>query len=161
MTAWLAAAYAILLLAACWTLARAASIRTAVFFIAAAVALSAGLWLAIPDTSGYPTAHQPPKTAALIWGTVDEPDPQSGDPGHIYLWLDSGNGVPRAYRIPYTRQLHRQLQVALQQVKHGRPMTVAHASRSSASGHASNRGHQYGAWRIYPQPPPGLPPKGK
>lgn len=161
MTAWLAAAYAILLLAACWTLARAASIKVAAFFTAAAVALSAGLWLAIPDTSGYPTAHQPPKVASLIWGVVDEPDPQSGDPGRIYLWLDNGHGVPRAYRLPYTRQLHRQLQAGLQAIKHGQQMAVTHTVHGSSRGRTGSRNGEHGAWRIYPQPPPGLPPKGK
>src|SRR5581483_10561974 len=56
-----------------------------------------------------------------------EPDAKIGDAGSIYLWveaLDENNvpsGLPRAYRLPYTRPLSERASHAREQIMQGNP----------------------------------------
>lgn len=159
MSAWLAAAYAVLALGFGWMLAAGAPWRRRAPFIVAAPALAFGLWLGRPDPTGWPSGAHIPAHASLQWAVVDEPDPSTTDPGHIYLWLDVGGTAPRAFALPYSRSLHEQVQHALTAVQHGRPMAVA---RSGASG--SRRGRHAAAGQrsvvhFYRHLPVRLPPK--
>ena len=71
------------------------------------------VWRALDSFSGWPTEATPPERALLVSSSVDEPDA-------IYLWLVPQGGFgplgyrsddqePRAYRMPYTRELHEQV----------------------------------------------------
>ena len=56
---------------------------------------------------GWATVDRLPVAFKLLQARIVEPHSLEGDPGSIYLWvetLDEGNrpsGVPRAYRLPY------------------------------------------------------------
>ncbi len=107
------------------------------------------VWASISSYKGWPTTDEPPEKALLVWGVVHEPDPRTGNPGVIYLWLtpireDSGgtlnplgyesrNGEPRAYRLPYSRQLHDALTGAQAAAKEGRPMMFGKGKRGRRS----------------------------
>lgn len=81
------------------------------------------VWDALDSFSGWPTAETPPARSLLLSSTVDEPRA-------IYLWLiaprrpglldyRAGAAEPRSYRLPYTRQLHQQVDRANQLAKQG------------------------------------------
>jgi hypothetical protein len=154
---WLAAAYGALALGLAWSLAGNASWRRRVPYIVCAPPLALALWLGKPDAAGWPSTAKIPAGAQLVWAQIDEPDPAVADPGHVYLWLDVGGTAPRAFVLQYTRQLHEQVQRALNAVKRGRPMGVARAAGGRGHGRATP-GHP-GGIRFYPHPSVVLPPK--
>jgi hypothetical protein len=141
MSPWLAAAYGALALGLAWTLTSGPSWRRRVPYIVCAPALAFALWLDRPDTAGWPSRARTPDHANLVWATVDEPNPALSDPGRIYLWLDVGASAPRAYSVPYSRQLQQRLQRALQAVKGRRPVQLARAATPPTRG----RGHSHGS----------------
>ena len=69
-----------------------------------------------------------------------EPHSLEGDPGSIYLWvetLDEGNrpsGVPRAYRIPYRDSLAEKTDKAMSEIAAGRPQGGRAADFGSGEG---------------------------
>jgi hypothetical protein len=158
MSAWLAAAYAVLALGFGWLLAGGTSWKLRAPFIVAAPTLALGLWLGRPDTSGWPSAAHIPAHSALQWAVVDEPDPATADPGHVYLWLDVGGAAPRAFTLPYSRSLHEQVQRALKSIQHGRSMAVARSAAGSRRRSKASSG-QGGSVHFYRHPPVRLPPK--
>lgn len=71
------------------------------------------VWDALDSFSGWPTAQTPPPRALLLSSRIDEPRA-------IYVWLmapsnrglleyRSDDAEPRSYRLPYSRQLHEQV----------------------------------------------------
>jgi hypothetical protein len=95
---------------------------------------------ALDGYRGYPTTATPPKEAQLLASVVAEPEP--GDSGHIDLWLLAGD-TPRAYRVPYTRELHETLEGAAADMKRGVPVQLRRIDRA--------RFHRY---RLPPIRPP-------
>lgn len=158
MSPWLAAAYCALALGLGWLLAGGRRWRTKAVYVVCAPALALALWLGRPDPTGWPSRDAVPVHAQLVSALVDEPDPTNGDPGRIYLWLDLGAPAPRAFSLPYSRRLHEQVQRALDAVRHGTPVAVAHTPALGA--HRAGAGHGLRApLRFYPHPPAQLPPK--
>jgi hypothetical protein len=158
MSPWLAAAYCALALGLGWLLAGGRRWRTKAVYVVCAPAVALALWLGRPDPTGWPSRAAVPTHAQLVSALVDEPDPTTGDPGRIYLWLDLGAAAPRAFSLPYSRPLHEQVQRALDAVRHGTPVGVAHASAAGARhGRAGQRVRA--PLRFYPRPPVQLPPK--
>lgn len=157
MSAWLAAAYAVLALGFGWLLAGGTPWKLRAPFIVAAPALALGLWLGRPDTSGWPSAAHIPAHSALQWAVIDEPDPATADPGHVYLWLDVGGAAPRAFTLPYSRPLHEQVQRALRSIQHGRSMAVARSVPGARRSKSSSG--QGGSVHFYRHPVVRLPPK--
>lgn len=65
------------------------------------------VWHSVEAMRGYPVRAKPPE-GKLIASVVVEPK-------YVYLWLAvPGKTEPRAYRIPYTRQVHQALAGASQ-----------------------------------------------
>lgn len=158
MSAWLAAAYAVLALGLAWSLVGSASWWRRMPYIVCAPPLALALWLGRPDPAGWPSNAKVPAHAQLVWAEIDEPDAAVGDSGHIYLWLDVGASAPRAFALPYSRTLHQQVQKAMNSVKRGQPMGVGRAAPGAHRGpHGGGRG--VGRIRFYPHPPQLLPPK--
>jgi hypothetical protein len=129
-------------------------------------ALSVAVWHAFQSRSGWPTASSPPAHALFVARAVREPDAATGKPGAIWLWLvPAGHGgplgyqpgrlEPRAYRLPYSRQLHEQAERAQQQTQHGRLVEV---DRRPPHG---KRGGQRTRFRMYALPPTQPPVKGR
>jgi len=103
---------------------------------------------------GWPTGDAPPKTATFVWGVVDEPDPQTGSSGAIYLWLATGT-KPRGYRVPYSRELHKQVEQAAALTKRGQPVAV---TRRASNRHGGGGPRTRGAFDFY-RLPPAQPPR--
>ena len=63
------------------------------------------------DLLGWPATRAMPARFQLLWARVVEPSRAYNEPGAIYMWaeeLDENNvpsGLPRAYKVRYTRPL--------------------------------------------------------
>src|ERR1700722_783563 len=86
-----------------WWIKAAAIVVTSVFFVEA--------FFATKGLLGWPGSGRLPARFQLLWTRVVEPDPKVTATGAIYLWVgevDENNvpsGVPRAYRLPYTKPM--------------------------------------------------------
>jgi hypothetical protein len=115
------------------------------------------VWSALGSFGGWPTDEQPPARALLVSSSVDEPRA-------IYVWLlaphPSGllayrpeDATPRAYRLPYSRELHEQVARGAALAKQGRPVELTQRPRGT-SGRLSPF-----VVRAYRPPPLSLPRK--
>src|SRR6516164_2762698 len=101
-----------------WGVKAAAISITSVFF-GVSYASIAGL-------IGWPSEARVPEHFQLDWATVVEPDKLNGLPGSIYLWveaLDENNaaaGTPRAFRVPYSRELADRIARAKERIEQGK-----------------------------------------
>jgi hypothetical protein len=92
------------------------------------------IWNALDSYLGWPTSEEPPERFILIWGVAIEPDPKTGFEGIVYIWGDPSilenteRGIlnyepeeqePRAYKIPYSRELHEGLEGAKKKIAKG------------------------------------------
>jgi hypothetical protein len=115
----------VLLLAVCltsrfaWWVKAAAIVVTSVFFVEA--------FFATKGMLGWPRTGQLPPRFQLLWARVVEPDAKTGDRGAIYLWIEEvdehnvPDGVPRSYRVPYSRPLADGTARAREEIMRGRP----------------------------------------
>lgn len=77
------------------------------------------------SSQGWPSGANPlPERFLLHASVTQEPDPVSGDSGHIFVWAsDLSDGKPaaqpRAYRLDYTKTLHSDLEEALRNMRNG------------------------------------------
>jgi hypothetical protein len=133
VSAWLAAAYAVLALGLAWSLAGGTRWLVRVPFIVVAPAVALGLWLDRPNPAGWPRAAAPPARTSLVSAVVREPDPSTGDAGAIYLWLDVGGNAPRAFALPYSRRNHEQVAHALARLAHRQPVALVGAPAGGAT----------------------------
>ena len=104
---------------------------------------------------GWPGTGKLPGNFQLLWVRVVEPDKRIADPGAIYMWveeIDANNvpvGVPRSYRLPYSRSLADKTQKAREQIVAGNPQAGSadnfagddqpQVSREAAEGGEQNR----------------------
>jgi hypothetical protein len=135
VSAWLAAAYAVLALGLAWSLTGGTRWVRRIPFIVAAPVLGLALWLDRPNTAGWPSTAGPPAHAALVSAVVQEPDPVTADRGRIYLWLDLGTGEPRAYSVPYSRSAHEQVQRALSKLARRQRVELVSSRPGTRGGH--------------------------
>lgn len=97
------------------------------------------VWHALATFTGWPTrVDEPPARVVYVASLVREPSASSG--GTIYLWATPPSsrrgpldhrpepGEPRAYRLPYTRQLHEALQGADDATRDGRRVELVRVS---------------------------------
>jgi len=102
-----------------WWVKAAAIVVTSAFFVEA--------FFATKGMLGWPRAGQLPSRFQLLWVRVVEPDRLSANPGAIYLWIeevDDNNvpdGVPRSYRLPYSRPLADRSAKARDEIMSGKP----------------------------------------
>lgn len=107
------------------------------------------VWGSIASYKGWPTTDEPPEKALVLASSVREPDPKTGDPGAIYVWLMplkgagtalnpfdyvSPGGEPRAYKFPYSRPSHEMLVGAEQSLKDGKPVVFERQEKGKSSG---------------------------
>lgn len=80
---------------------------------AALVAGSAALWFVaaavFDDVWGWPSRHALPERFVLLAAVVEEPG--KTQPGAVFVWVNGLDGnrpaaQPRAYRLPYSKDLH-------------------------------------------------------
>jgi hypothetical protein len=102
-----------------WWIKAAAILVTSAFFVEA--------FFATKDLLGWPRTGPLPARFQLLWVRVVEPDAKISNPGAIYLWIeevDENNvpdGVPRSYRLPYTRPLADRAARARDDIVSGKP----------------------------------------
>jgi len=102
-----------------WWVKAVAIVVTSAFFVEA--------FFATKDLLGWPRSGQLPSRFQLLWVRVVEPDRLSANPGAIYLWIeevDANNvpdGVPRSYRLPYSRPLADRSFKARDEIMSGKP----------------------------------------
>jgi hypothetical protein len=102
-----------------WWAKAAAIVVTSLFFIEA--------FFAIKGLQGWPATDSLPARFQLLWARAVEPDAKTGDAGAIYLWieeLDENNvpgGMPRSYRLPYSRPLAERSLKARDEIMKGNP----------------------------------------
>ena len=106
--------------------------------------LAYGLWWNSRPQTGWPATVEPPAEAAFIAAAVDEPR-------WVYVWLQPlGASQPRAYRLPYSRPLHEQVEAATRGAKSGKRVGLKRTPK--------NRGPR-APFVAYDFPAPELPPK--
>jgi hypothetical protein len=102
-----------------WWVKAVAIVVTSAFFVEA--------FFATKSLLGWPQSGQLPGHFQLLWVRVVEPDLKSSNPGAIYLWIeevDENNvpdGVPRSYRLPYSRPLADKSAKARSEIMSGKP----------------------------------------
>ena len=102
-----------------WWVKAAAIVVTSVFFVE--------VFFATKDLLGWPRTGQLPARFQLLWVRLVEPDLKNSNPGAIYLWIeevDENNvpdGVPRSYRLPYSRPLADRAAKARDEIMSGKP----------------------------------------
>ena len=113
-----------------WWVKAAAIVVTSVFFVE--------VFFATKDLLGWPRTGQLPNRFQLLWVRVVEPDRLSANPGAIYLWIeevDENNvpdGVPRSYRLPYSRPLADRSSKARDEIMSGKPQQGTAADLASS-----------------------------
>lgn len=141
-------------------------------------ALGLAVWAAIGSYQGWPTPERMPDKVLLKWYDVHTPQKATGDPGVIYIWAVPltqtdkpgileyryPQGAPRAYEMPYSRQLHETLHGVLGKLQHGRPVLLQRSHPSGPHrghpGHGNRRGgssghhSEYKAYDLPSAPPP-------
>jgi hypothetical protein len=101
-----------------WSAKAVAVVVTSAFYFASFVGARGLL--------GWATIDRLPAAFKLLQARIVEPHSLEGDPGSIYLWietLDEGNrpsGVPRAYRLPYRDALAEKTDRAMGEIAAGR-----------------------------------------
>ena len=89
------------------------------------VALVFVTYWGIAEIRGMPSDTTPPKLFRLHWARIVEPNKMTDVPGSIFLWveeLDEHNypsGLPRAYRLPFSRDLADSIESALAAISDG------------------------------------------
>jgi hypothetical protein len=102
-----------------WWVKAAAIIVTSVFFVE--------VFFSTKGLLGWPGTGRLPPRFQLLWARVVEPDAKTTDPGSIFLWVeevDQNNvpsGLPRSYRLPYTKPLAESTLHARDEIMSGNP----------------------------------------
>lgn len=111
------------------------------------------VWRALDSYKGYPAAFEPPNDSVLLASVVREPS--DGEKGAVWLWLvplgedvpllgyKPGEGEPRAYRLPYSRPLHEQVDKGTAIRRRGGTPLLSRA-----------KGQQTPEMRVHKLPPP-------
>jgi hypothetical protein len=95
------------------------------------VILAAGFyvlsWHALQGITGWPSSQVPPEKMRMIASEVREPDKAAGIDGAVFVWgvpLDDPDAVPRAYRFPYSTELHERITEAYKLETLGRALAA-------------------------------------
>jgi len=112
---------------------------------------------------GWPSADALPARFVLLAAVIEEPDSKS--PGALYVWVNAlENGKPaarpRAYRLPYTKDLHALLNEGLKKIRQGVSQMGTAEPKAGPKGFAWLRpGSDEQAVKIRDLPSPQLPEK--
>jgi hypothetical protein len=80
--------------------------------------LALAVWWQLTERDGWPTRSRPPDGSAFVAGVIQAPSPSNA--GAIYLWTQPPHSAtPRSYRLPYSRELERQVGAAARTAKRG------------------------------------------
>ena len=84
---------------------------------------------------------------------IEEPDPEAGTAGRIFIWASNLQGSfpasePRAYEIPYGREVHSNLEDALRNQREGNVQIGEVMAKSATTGKAPASIRQLGEAAI-------------
>ena len=115
-------------------------------------------WNSLQHTQGWPSTQTLPSRFELIAADVVEPNSLENSLGNIHLWIrPSDKGIPKAYSLPYSRELHKQLfQTKKRMAEGSRQIGLLFDSDSGQSGSSVGGGMKL-AFRDAPRKR--LPPK--
>ena len=76
----------------------------------------------VHDMWGWPSAETLPERFVLLAAVIDEPTPKSA--GGLYVWVNAlqdgkPSAQPRAYRLPYAKDLHALLNEGMKKARQG------------------------------------------
>jgi hypothetical protein len=114
---------------------------TSAFYIAS--------FVGVRGLMGWASVDRLPATFKLLQARIVEPHSLEGDPGAIYLWvetLDDGNrpsGVPRAFRLPYRGSLAEKTDKAMAEIAAGRPQGGRAADFGDGGGSVLQAAREY------------------
>ncbi len=149
--------------------------------IGLALPATLGTFLAIQAQLGWPSQNGLPEQFQLHAALIDEPSANATDGGAIYLWLTPWNrqlsqdethidgdiGLdaatlpprrPRAFGLPYSRDLHQQVEDMQERLARGEMVVGRHQPGSSWKRRFSQ---QQGTIDLEAPPPPPLPAKDR
>ncbi len=90
------------------------------------------LWKSTEDIAGWPTVHKLPEKFQIFWTIAKEPKFNKSDSGAIYIFaqdlmpndefkLHSAENEPRLYKLPYSKEAHKQVDEIQKALKAGKP----------------------------------------
>jgi hypothetical protein len=101
--------------------------------VAATPLLALAVWWQLGQRDGWPVGAQPAEGSAFVAGLVRAP--AESDAGAIYLWTQPpGSTAPRAYRLPYSPELEREVARASRAGKAGVRVAVGSAQPANRGG---------------------------
>lgn len=116
-------------------------------------------YFAVYRMLGLPTNREVPDNARLLWADVIEPRKGHSKAGAIYLWTKPAGeeyAPPRAYELPYDRELHDMVMAAIRRAETG----IRQGIRINLDYDASKQGEGRGLpVNFYDIKPPTLPAK--
>ena len=106
------------------------------FVMAFVSSLCIWVWISLGAMFGWPLEQIPTGTYDLAWVEVQEPNKSKQIDGGIYIWIKNIEGMeeidlfnqqeqhlserkPRSYELPYSRELHKQMEQMKQTLKKG------------------------------------------
>lgn len=81
-------------------------------------------WDVLTGLLGWPTTADLPRRFVLLAVVTEEPNRERGSKGQIFVWLNALEGnkpaaEPRAYRLPYEKDLHALFGDAMKKARNG------------------------------------------
>jgi hypothetical protein len=130
-----------------WSAKAVAVVVTSTFYIVS--------FMGVRGLLGWASVDKLPVTFKLLQARIVEPHSFEGDPGSIYLWVEAldednrPNGVPRAYRIPYSDPLAEKTDKAASEIAAGRPQGGRAADFGNGEGGLLEAAREYiTPWRC-------------
>lgn len=139
------------------------------FMIAMSIWFAVTLGYSFHNFMGWPSEEEfKTETSQLIWFQVTEPSKTHGTPGAIYLWVrefspgekekaltvkelmnpmhwftyPDPNTAPRAYRLPYTKEMHKKLRKAAEGRGEGKVAYIKKGNKRDGEKRGNQRGNQ-------------------
>jgi hypothetical protein len=124
-----------------WQAKAVAVIVTSAFYVISFVGMRGLL--------GWASIDRLPPSFKVLQTRIVDPHTVDGDPGSVYLWvetLDEDNrpsGIPRAYRLPYSDSLAEKAQHASDQIAAGHPQGGRAADFGTGEGGVIDAAREY------------------
>lgn len=118
------------------------------------------------ESQGWPSVSDLPDKFLLHFTVIEEPDEELGSEGQIFVWLTDLSAhemavEPRAYRLPYQKDLHSKLDEAMRESGSGKLQIgeVTPVEELQQSEQAALMGHKYPGLKFERLPDSALPEK--